>query len=206
MVVRGDVEEDGEGTTQTACLPSLDAGHPLHRSLYLGAAATERAELVTKVRAPRDRARRRHDGGGAGGDRLSTHRNSLPSWPRRFDPGHPVHAFMQVRASIRRTQEALEGPLRPPMRPSKTPVFCSIGHELVTPPGGSIAQTPRIEGLLTGQVKEAASPAWSVPEQAGPAVPLEDPRSPGITDGTRTYTWISVATSTCCSTFRRSSA
>jgi hypothetical protein len=60
---------------------------------------------------------------------------SLPSWPCRFDPGHPLSTFTQVDRPVRPSGEALEDPPEGPFQAPGDPCFGSIGHELVTPGG-----------------------------------------------------------------------
>jgi hypothetical protein len=57
----------------------------------------------------------------------------LPSWPCRFDPGHPLHVFPQVNRPVSPSGEGLEEPPEDPLNPFSTPVFPCVGHEWVTP-------------------------------------------------------------------------
>src|SRR3954463_11894063 len=73
---------------------------------------------------------------------------SLPSWPCRFDPGHPLHAQPQVNPPVGPPGEVLEGPQKALRNPFMTPVFRCVGHEWVTQlgairPGRALVCPPR---------------------------------------------------------------
>jgi hypothetical protein len=79
--------------------------------------------------------------------------SSLPSWPCRFDPGHPLHAFPQVNRLVRPSGEALQEPPGGPLNPFSTPVFRCVGHEWVTPLG---REPPRDDTCRTTEAGSAA--------------------------------------------------
>jgi hypothetical protein len=64
---------------------------------------------------------------------------SLPSWPCRFDPGHPLHACTQVNRPVRLSGEAPEEPLHGLPEPFRGPHFPCVGHEWITPLGSKRA-------------------------------------------------------------------